>query len=212
MTVLLIYIAYIIGGRDLKKLISILLALSLILSTITMVCADGNGQNMKKTQYVYKYNGINITSNVKLSKDELKELMSDTMKRIKNNSGNNNGEVNPTFVPSDPEGNSILVAGPSYRVYDNSDVQIVAGATVGWIVSKIPAPIQSTYLGYVAVAWMTAKVDGINDTYVGAWVSKSYSTYDEMYKYYSTLVHFSNSTYSTPIDVQYNVATNYYPY
>lgn len=194
-----------------KKLIVILLTLSLILSTVTMVCADGNSQNTKETQYTYKYNGINVTSNVKLSKHELEELMSDTMKRIKNGS-NNNAEVNPTFVPSDPEGNSILIAGPSYRVYDNSDVQIVAGATVAWIVSKIPAPIQSSYLGYVAIGWMTAKVDAIKDTYVGAWVSKSYSTYDEMYKYYSTLIHFSDSTYSTPIDVQYNVATIYYQY
>lgn len=179
-----------------KKIICMFLVFTLIFCSFSQVFADIDKENdNKEKEYTYDYNGIEIVSNEKLTEQEINSLMETILSK-------DPGDIQPSFIP-EPEPGAILVDGPEYNVNDNTDVREVSNLIVAWVSTKIPGPLSKSTLFNWVFSKLTGWTDEIEDTYSGSWVSKSWSTYYQGYKYYTTLVHYSDDTFSEPISVQY---------
>lgn len=184
-----------------KKLTALLLALVMVFSCFSYTYADTN-QNEKKVnkekEYSYMYNELPITSNVKLTEEELEVLYNNVM----SNFSDSDAVVTPSYVPIEDPG-SILVTGPVYRYCNNENAREVAEALAAYLISKLPTKSTNNLFANWLIVKVTNLANSIKDTYIGTWVTKSWSSYDNMYKYYTTLIHYTDATYTTKISVQY---------
>lgn len=101
--------------------------------------------------------------------------------------------------PSD----AVIIVKPIYRTYTNKTAKAAAEITVGYLVSKLPGKVTKNPILNWFVIKMTKFTDGIKPTYVGSWMWTSGG------RKYATLVHYTDSTYSQPINVQIIDVTNY---
>ncbi|WP_028987835.1 hypothetical protein [Thermicanus aegyptius] len=113
--------------------------------------------------------------------------------------------INPQkYVPVD-EFPGTIYAGPTYHTYTNNEVREVVDLITAFAASKIPVPLTKSTL----FNWLFNKLSGwandaIHPTYVGSWVTRATDPYDSnLYNYYVTVVYYQDSTYNTPLEVQY---------
>ncbi|WP_411344703.1 hypothetical protein ACE3MZ_01000 [Paenibacillus sp. WLX1005] len=158
-------------------------------------------QNSTSTsQYSYTYNGVEIGSTISLNDEQLKKLYDQTI-----NISQGINKVTPSIID---QGGSpgMTVAGPEYKTYSNYTERKLADLLVSATVGKIPF-IKN--LGTIS-SWVFGVVHGwglnqiIHPTYVGSWVTKSYDNNSGLYRYYLTVVYYTNDSFNKPIKVQYN--------
>lgn len=154
--------------------------------------------------YSYVYNGVEFTGGYELSQEELKNMYFETV----GSSGDLNDEIT-TFAENDGS-SSVMVTPKYYRTYKNTGAKAAAELTTIFLISKMPKPVKTSTLGI----WVLGKLQGwsssIKTTYVGSWISSSWSSYQNKRIYHATLVHYTNSNYTTPISVQYYDVSQYY--
>lgn len=96
---------------------------------------------------------------------------------------------------------SLIIVEPIYRTYTNKDLKLIADIIVSFILGKIKY-IEKYFLLDFFVSNMTNFSDNINPTYVGSWVWETHDYKAGHHVRYATVVHYSDSTYSTPIGVE----------
>ncbi|MBP3040969.1 hypothetical protein J9303_15910 [Bacillaceae bacterium Marseille-Q3522] len=159
-----------------------------------------NEQN--STIYKYEYNGIEFSGDTVLTQDQLKNMYNDVFATT-NSLG---GEI----MVLDPGSGQVRVVGPVYRTYSNATFRAVADFITFYTVMRAPRPIRTSAFG----AWVLNKIQGwvkiIQPTYVGSWVTSSWSNWHNKRVYHETLVHYANSNYTQPTKVQYYDVTNWW--
>jgi hypothetical protein len=156
-----------------------------------------------ETFYTYKYKGVEISGNSVLTEEQTEGILSSIKKKEKEPKDVDGG-ISTYYVPV-PEFPGYIVDGPYKRHYDNSDVRFTAEAVTAWVGTKIPAWISKNAFLNFAFNRLTGWANNIEDTYAVTYITKAYSDYHGLYEYYGTLVHYTDSSYSTPKEVQYYV-------
>ncbi len=149
----------------------------------------------QETEYAYTYGGINFTSNVELDELELPGLYSEVLK-------NSEGSITP--FAHDIGSNSTTVIKPEYRTFKNTIEKAIVDGLIAIILTKLPTKVSGSVLSTFYIGRLTGWIsNSVKTVYAGSWVTRSWSEYDKTYIYYATVVHYSDSTYKTPIDVAY---------
>lgn len=183
-------------GMFFRKKILIISALALLLTTLTAPLGSAS-PGSEDSSYNYVYKGVNINSDKKLTLEEQSSIYSIATRK-------NNSEVISPFGHI-IGGSGEIEYGPKYETYTNKTEQLIAETIVAWLFSKIPIKKLSGDKKFFA-GFVLGKITGwvksaFKPTYVGYWTTKSYS--DGLYRYYLTIVHYEDDTFTQPIDVQY---------
>ncbi|MGY3314993.1 hypothetical protein ACV242_003489 [Peribacillus simplex] len=99
-------------------------------------------------------------------------------------------------------GSTITEIAPIYRTYKNTGVNEAKNLIFAYMMKKIPKKLTDS----VFANWLFVKLNSwskISPTYVGSWVSSSYSTAEKKRNYHATVVHYGKSNYTSPKSVQY---------
>jgi hypothetical protein len=204
------------------KLFTVLILCLILLATVPLmsVGAQGSESNQEiklenkyfkskesvdnEEIYTYKYQGVEVSGNYQLSEQEVVDKLSEVKEMIMFEKKKKEDEFSTNYVPRETFPGSV-VAGPYYKAYDNTTERAAADLIAAWVSTKVPGFLsKSTFVNYL-VSKLTNWSSHINDTYVGAWQSKSYSSYYDLYEYHNTIVHFTDSDYDTPKNVSYYV-------
>lgn len=148
--------------------------------------------------FTYEVNGIEFSGNVELTQEQLNSMYREATR----------GGIQ-VFIP-DNGGSSIMEVPPVYRTYKNAGKKAAAELITAYIISKTPKPIRKATWGAWVLNHLSRWVDIIKPSYVGSWVSSSYSYAEKKRLYYNTLVHYKNKDYTGPTSVQYWESTAYW--
>lgn len=186
-----------------QKKILLVAALSLLVSSVAAPFASASANNIdiiqnNSSSFSYIYNGVKINSDKELTATEQNEIY-----RMVTTGKSESSNIKP--FGHIIGGSGELVHGPKYVTYENKTERAIAELIAAWLVSKIPVAKLSGdkkfFTGYIL-----GKISGwvkslIKPTYVGYWTTKAYA--DGLYHYYLTVVHYSDDTFTQPIDVEY---------
>lgn len=188
-----------------KKLLLLMLSSTLLLSlTPSFANANENTEDpaiplQSQEEYTYSFNGLEITSNVVLSKLEVENVYNEVI-GIKNVSPILGSTITPNAV--EPGGGSRTEIAPIYRTYKNTTINEAKNLIFAYMMKRIPKKITDN----VFANWVFVKLNKwatVNPTYVGSWVSSSWSDHANRRNYHATLVHYAKSNYTQPKTVQY---------
>lgn len=196
-----------------KKVVSIFLVVSILLSTFTVVYAQNFDKKVKKekSEFVYNYKGIKISCDTQLTKEQLSFMYNSFVLKMEKPK-NNDDLVMQVVIPPEDDG-SIMLAGPVRTTYDNGVINTVLNASVNTLVYAVDAVfwvkiswqasaaavfLQSCFLSDVE-DWVESQPD---EVYTEKWIWKSYSSYHNCYIVNGSIVDFSDSNYTNPIEVQ----------
>lgn len=195
-----------------KKILSLMLSSALLLSvTPSFAKANENTEDttipvQSQEEYTYNFNGVEITSNVELSDEEVESVYNEAV-APKNassmipNSSNLGGSAITPFADEDGGGTRTEIA-PYYRTYKNTTINEAKNLIFAYMMKKIPKKITDN----VFANWLIVRLNKWSDvdpTYVGSWASSAWSNYDNRRNYHATLVHYAKSNYTSPKSVQY---------
>lgn len=205
-----------------SKFVLIMAASALSLSLYSPVSANEQeslvtNEIQNAPLYTYEYNGIEFSGNVQLSPEELKAMYNDVLGTPSNllsksstSSASNASNGSVSILAEDNGSSYVKESSTYYRTYKNTTVKIAAELATAFIISKTPKKIRSSTFG----AWMFGKfqgwVSGDKTTYVGSWISSTWSSYQNKRLYKATVVHYKNSNYTTPLSVQYYDISQWY--
>lgn len=192
--------------RHITRFVSIMLVSVLSLSLLNPASANEleSLSNEDTPLYSYEYKGIEFTGDTELSQDELEIMYND----IINPSSNSNGEI--TTFAEDHGSSMVRVVPPYYRTYKNTGYRAAAELTTLYLISKTPKKLKRTTLGIWIIGKFQGWTNAIKPTYVGSWISSSWSNYQNKRVYHATLVHFKKSNYTSPTSVQYWDVSQWY--
>lgn len=190
-----------------KKVVSIVLVICIMLSTFTGVYAQGFDKPIDKNKKEFKYNykGIKVKSDSILTNEQLNFIYDNINKQ-------NEPEQTIVVTPPEEQG-SIMLAGPVKTTYNNGIINALLETAVNTVVYAVDAivwvkinvkasiaahALQTFFLSPVE-DWVESQPD---EVYTEKWIWKSYSSYHDCYIVYGTLVHYSDSSYDTPLEVQ----------
>jgi len=159
--------------------------------------------------YTYNYKGIELTGNEEITEAEVKERFAEVEEMIKGKQNEPTDKAGDDFttyyVPVESFPGSVT-AGPYYRTYDNTTEQEATNLIVAWVSTKVPGFIAKDAFGVYLFNKLTGWAGSIfKTTYVGSWQSKSYNANLGLYEYHNTIIHFTDSSYSTPKSISYYV-------
>ncbi|GIN40096.1 MULTISPECIES: hypothetical protein [Heyndrickxia] len=190
--------------NKLKKLIPVSLATIMSISMVSPTLADTINTNTSNTdlsvvdsisaEYSYIYKGVEITGNIPLNDVEISNIYNSALN--KNTSGG------PVIYGPIEGGSWVYEVPPTYRSYSNAWVGEAANLIVAYILKGVPKKVTDN----VFANWVFTKMLGwakASPSYVGSWVTSSWSNYDNRRNYHATLVHYSDSSYSQPLSIQY---------
>lgn len=153
--------------------------------------------------FIYEYNGIEFSGNVELTQEQLSNMYAEVM-----GSPTESSEIG--VMGRNPDGSTVIVVKPTYRTYKNKGAKAAAELLSAYIISKAPKPVKTSVFG----GWVLTKLSGwanaIKPTYVGAWVTSSWSRAENKRLYFNTLVHYKKSNYTQPKSVQYWESTSWW--
>ncbi|AMX01167.1 hypothetical protein [Rummeliibacillus stabekisii] len=135
---------------------------------------------------------------MELNESELNDLYKNATSKIVTSEA-------PSITPfqNDIGSNAITVVPAKKTHYDNSGVRDAADIVTAWLGTKIPVKLtEKTYRNYL-VSKFTDFSSLIKDTYVETYVIRTWSEYDQMYLFKSTVVHYSDSHYDKINSVNY---------
>lgn len=190
-----------------KKKVLIISALSLLLSSITAPFASANTYLYKfttvqnnSTTFTYNVNGVSINSDKELTVNEQNSIY----KLAAMGKYNSSSVIQP--FGHIIGGSGEIAYGPKYESYTNKTEKAIAELIAAWLVSKVPIKKLSGDKKFFA-GYILGKISGwvkslFEPTYVGYWTTKAPDGYG-LYHYYLTVVHYSDDTFTQPIDVQY---------
>lgn len=170
------------------------------------ITANKNETEDSSQEFTYNYNGIEISSNVELTK----EMQSQLFNKIDEKGSDFQeigGIVTPNYVPG-PSYPGYIIQPEVNRYHSNETIKSVADYFSGWVLEPINYAAERLLLDKIGltkhiVSELTTWTDNIGPTYTGAWTSEAYSSYSGLYEQYATLVHYESSDYNTPLKVQY---------
>lgn len=168
-----------------------MIASILSLSIITPVSAQKNSnyENGNNFIYTYEYNGIEFTGDTELSEEELKSIYDDVMNTSVQSSLNEKNTGIGLFA-LDPGSTQVKVVPPYYRTYKNTGWKVASELITAYLISKMPKKVKGTAFGI----WIAGKLQGwasnVKSTYVGSWVTSSWSPSANKRVYHATLVHY----------------------
>lgn len=178
--------------------------------TPAIASASKNESKTKDKKYVetsWEYNGVMITVHTykKLSDKEKKVYEKDVSNHIKSNSSSD--EV--VIMAPVTDGPSFTLIGGENKTFNNtqtySTISSIVGAVVGYYV--FPASLAGSVSGSVATGYATNWImDYFNIRtieYTKVRLGMSYSSYYGYYTYINSVVRYSDSSFSTPTEVQY---------
>lgn len=121
----------------------------------------------------------------------------------KNSLNEESTEYGIGIFAENPGSSQVKVVAPYYRTYKNTGYKAAAELTTIYIISKLPKKMKETAFG----TWVIGKFQGwaskTKTTYVGSWVTSSWSNSKNKRVYHATLVHYEKSNYTKPKSVQY---------
>ncbi|MEK3865787.1 hypothetical protein MHH60_20155 [Paenibacillus sp. FSL H7-0716] len=165
--------------------------------------------SQQETTNSYTYNGLQINSPLTLSDNQLASIYNNVQKAPQS------GETLISPFAHEIGGSGELVYGPLYETHKNKDVALFASLTTAWLNNFVYKKIGWNPTWFKK--WMISASEAwfynseIKPTYTGIWTTRSGDPQvPGLYRYYLTLVHYTNDSFITPISVQYNeVATEY---
>lgn len=185
-----------------KKFITSIAASTLLFTSVlpTAFAAEESNDTLvsleSQSDYYYSFQGINFTGNVELDEAQLQDLYSSVQE-------NSNTDLIKPFA-HDIGSNSTTVVAPVYKTFSNKVEKFLIDSFVAYIVTKIPTKYASNFMFNFYFNKITGWASGkVVPTYVGSWVTRSWSEYDQTYIYYLTAVHYTDSTFKTVKDVGY---------
>ncbi|MDR4926827.1 hypothetical protein ACFX4I_23710 [Peribacillus sp. YIM B13472] len=147
-------------------------------------------------EYAYFFKGIEIMSNIILTEQEIVNLYNEVM-----SIGTPIVGGITSYAPISG-GSTKTEIPPIYRTYKNTGVNEAKNLIFAYMMKKIPKKLTDS----VFLNWLFVKLNSwskISPTYVGSWVSSSYSTAEKKRNYHATVVHYEKSNYTSPKSVQY---------
>ncbi|WP_340025243.1 hypothetical protein MHI24_08700 [Paenibacillus sp. FSL K6-1096] len=202
------------------KKLSAILSIALLMTTFAPFASANQASpteapshefvSQQLTSNSYTYNGIEISSPLILSENELASIYANVQKAT---------DSRNIITPFSHEigGSGEIVYGPKYEAHSNRDVVTFASMAAAWLNNFIytksgwnPAWFKKWVIS-ATEAWFINSA--VKPTYTGIWTTRSGDLQiPGLYHYYLTLVHYTDGTFTTPISVQYNeVASEYNP-
>ena len=195
-----------------KKRVSIVLVICIILSTFAGVYAQSFDESISKDKkkFSYNYESIKVNSDSPLTNEQLSFIYDN----INKNTEAKDGEVIKTVISIPPEEQeSIMIAGPVKTTYNNSGINKLLEWSVNNLVFAVDATVWQKISAKAAIVahalqtfflldveeWVESQPD---EVYTEKWIWKSYSSYYDCYILYGTIVRYSDSSYSTPREVE----------
>ncbi|MFE4243566.1 hypothetical protein ACFVSS_16940 [Peribacillus butanolivorans] len=192
-----------------KKMFVFALSLVMLFSLVTPSFANENVSNGTSPEqelegYTYSFNDLEITSNTILTDQEIENVYNAVMSTT----------PETTSIENDPDyggislrapvsgGSTVTEIAPIFRTYKNTGVNEAKNLIFAYMMKKIPKSLTDN----VFANWLFVKLNSwskISPTYVGSWVSSSYSTAEKKRNYHATVVHYGKSNYTAPKSVQY---------
>lgn len=160
-------------------------------------------EEISHKEFTYTVNGVEITGNVPLDEKQLEGLYNQTM------NSQSEGEITPLW--EDNSDTTVRETEPYYRYVNNAKVRAAADLFNAYFLKKIPKKItSSTWANWSVLRIMNFTENAIKDAYVGSWISSSYNSRLGERRYFATLIHFTDSTYSMPKKIEYWDCTAWY--
>lgn len=184
-----------------KNIFAFSLSLLILFSFVAPSFASIEVSNETSTQqevneYAYSFNELEIISNTILTEQEIENLYNEVMSINTLNSGG------ITAYGPISGGSTKTEIASIYRTYKNTGVNEAKNLIFAYMMKKIPKKLTDS----VFANWLFVKLNSwskISPTYVGSWVSSSYSTAEKKRNYHATVVHYGKSNYTSPKSVQY---------
>ncbi|KOP78194.1 hypothetical protein AMS60_18685 [Bacillus sp. FJAT-21945] len=189
--------------KKLLALLSLLLIVSTILpQSISFASENSEQESTLNEEYEYIYEDGLIVSNVELTQENIDFVLS--MLEM----GNSNEDIIIEPFSEDPGGgNGIVIDGPYYKTWTNVEFRALIAGAQTWLGQKFPKLPAWVNVSLAGAAFLAS--ESTTTTYAGAWTWKSYDSYYNKYRYYSTLVHYYHSNYTKPIRVAVEELENY---
>lgn len=118
------------------------------------------------------------------------------------------GDISLFSLPNDNP-DSVTIVQPVYKVYTNQIYRDIADLFTDYIVNKIPLKITKSELGGFYASKLFGFSKYIEQTYVGSWVWETHDYNAGVHIRYATVVHYSDNTYSKPVEVALIQADRY---
>ncbi|MFC0014118.1 MULTISPECIES: hypothetical protein [Allobacillus] len=156
-------------------------------------------------KYEYNYNGIDITTDVEKTEDELKRIYQSVIEQT----NIQNGEFSISPLRDDPGNTTVIETPPNYRTYTNKTLNLTIDATIGYFLKYIPTKVTDKFFFNFVGASLT-DFASVDETYVGSWISSHWSSYHQQRRYEATLIYYHDDNYSRIKSIEVHDVTHLY--
>lgn len=185
--------------KNLFKKIALILTLLLSINTIPTF-AHTNSNSLNNNNTIELENNLITDENII---NELKELDPGLNK-------NNKNSISTFAHPSDNP-DSRIVRGKVRKAYSNAGIRAVVTGLYNYLASKLPDEAKKSTLYYMLNAFVTSNINSaIKPHYYEAWIWETHDWKNGVHRVYTTMVSYTDSSYSKMSDTNY-YQVDYYP-